>query len=635
MGPSKEDTGYEQGGINSGDYYKLINNEQLKTAQESCLGVAMGPVVVSAVGEADDVILSSNNITDLHLLATLTERYCQKYRVKLVPSKTKLLVYSNENHKNMVDLAILTNPININGIAVKFSKEAEHVGIIRNISGNMPNLLNRIISHKRAIGSVLSAGLARSHRGNPAASLRVHQLYCSPVLFSGLAAQVLSRAEIKILDSHFQNTLQDLQRLHTKAPRSVVLFLAGSIPGEGILHTKQLTLFSMICRLPTDPLNTHARHVLTCSPPSAKSWFQQIRNLCLLYSLPHPLQMLDSPPTKGGFKNLVKSNVTQYWQNILMKEAMELSSLGYFRPSQYSLRQPSILWTSAGGSSYECAKSNIVAKMISGRYRSEDLCKHWTPSNRNGFCLADTCTEVRGDLTHILVECKALNDVRNRLKNLWYERSAQLPALHHLISMVLSSPPSIQVQFILDPSLFPAVTLLWEIHGQPLLDHVYYLTRTYAYYTHRERMIMLGRWPGDPGRGQKKLTFDRTKFSKTNNNLPPNIISNVYLFPGSYPTCTVNDTTTTSVHTNGFHYTDPLATQGPANKYHESGHGGADSCGAVLALPVDCDMAVGVGCTYVGTGIAVVDTVGMMGEHSVASAVSISYSPSSTFHSAQ
>ena len=185
-----------------------------------------------------------------------------------------------------------------------------------------------------------------------------------------------------------------------------------------------------------------------------------------------------------------------------MKESMELSYLGYFRPSQYSLRQPSILWTSAGGNSYECAKSNIVAKMISGRYRSEDLCKHWTPSNRNGFCLADTCTEVRGDLTHILVECPALNDVRNRLKNLWYERSAQLPALHHLISMVLSSPPPIQVQFLLDSSLFLAVTLLWEIHGQPLLDHVYYLTRTYAYYTHRERMIMLGRWPGDPSRGQ-------------------------------------------------------------------------------------------------------------------------------------
>ena len=48
---------------------------------------------------------------------------------------------------------------------------------------------------------------------------------------------------------------------------------------------------------------------------------------------------------------------------------------------------------------------------------------------------------------------------------------------------------------------------------------------------------------------------------------------------------------------------------------HSTGHGGADTCGAMLALPVDCDTAVGVGCTYVGTEIAVVDFMGMMREH--------------------
>ena len=46
-------------------------------------------------------------------------------------------------------------------------------------------------------------------------------------------------------------------------------------------------------------------------------------------------------------------------------------------------------------------------------------------------------------------------------------------------------------------------------------------------------------------------------------------------------------------------------------------------------------MAVGVGCTYVGTEIAVLDCMGMMREHSVAAAVSNSYSSPSTFHSAQ
>ena len=33
MGPSNDQTGFEQGGINSSDYYKLYNNEQLQIAQ--------------------------------------------------------------------------------------------------------------------------------------------------------------------------------------------------------------------------------------------------------------------------------------------------------------------------------------------------------------------------------------------------------------------------------------------------------------------------------------------------------------------------------------------------------------------------------------------------------------------------
>ena len=39
VGPASDMTGFEQGGVNSSDYYKLYNNEQLVTAQRSQLGV--------------------------------------------------------------------------------------------------------------------------------------------------------------------------------------------------------------------------------------------------------------------------------------------------------------------------------------------------------------------------------------------------------------------------------------------------------------------------------------------------------------------------------------------------------------------------------------------------------------------
>ena len=108
-------TGFEQGGANSSDFYKLYNNEQLKTAQASGLGVNLGSCIISAIGQADDVVLCSNSIESLRLLVTLTEQYCYKYRVKLVPSKTKLLGYSSPSTKHLLDHAKVVNPLSIDG----------------------------------------------------------------------------------------------------------------------------------------------------------------------------------------------------------------------------------------------------------------------------------------------------------------------------------------------------------------------------------------------------------------------------------------------------------------------------------------------------------------------------------------
>ena len=183
LGPASDMTGFEQGGINSGDYYKIYNNEQLKTAQSSNLGVNIQSSTVSSIGCADDVILAANDIDSLRLLARLTETYCSKYRVKLVTSKTKLLPAFAPRHSYLVNYAKLVNPVTINGQPVNFVTEAEHVGVVRSVAGNMPHIFDKIAAHKKALGAVCSAGLSRNHRGNPAASIRINQLYAISVLF--------------------------------------------------------------------------------------------------------------------------------------------------------------------------------------------------------------------------------------------------------------------------------------------------------------------------------------------------------------------------------------------------------------------------------------------------------------------
>ena len=132
-----------------------------------------------------------------------------------------------------------------------------------------------------------------------------------------------------------------------------------------------------------------------------------------------------------------------------------------------------------------------------GRYCTEYLSRYWTPSNREGHCLATTCKGVVGDLEHILIVYPAYHAVRNRLKDMWLAKTVNFASLNQLIKQILSSSPEIQVQFILDPTFFDGVMMQIEIYGIEMVQHVLYLTRTYAYYIHRERLKILGCWPGD------------------------------------------------------------------------------------------------------------------------------------------
>ena len=167
------------------------------------------------------------------------------------------------------------------------------MGILRSTSGNQPAILARISAHKKAVASVLHTGLARGHRGNPAVGIRVHNLYGVPVLLSGLAALVLTSSDITLIENHYKESLRNMMRLNSKTPRSVIYFLAGSLPGTALIHLRQLSLFGMITRLAGSILHRHASNTFLCGNVAESSWFHQIQKLCLKYNLPYPLDLLD------------------------------------------------------------------------------------------------------------------------------------------------------------------------------------------------------------------------------------------------------------------------------------------------------------------------------------------------------
>ena len=403
------------------------------------------------------------------------------------------MVFYATKHKPLVNYQKAVSPIKIDGLPINFVTATEHVGIIRSSDGNLPHIQGRVTAHIKALYALLPCNITRNRNTNPAASLRIHQIYALPVLLSGVAALTLLQSEINVLHSHHSKSLLNLQKLHKNTPESFILFMAGSTGLTASLHTRQLSLFGMITRLPENILFKFAQKKLYSEPDNSSSWFVQVRNLCTKYKLPSPLFLLANPPSKSSFKNLVKKKVLDFWQNLLRSEALSKPSLKYFKPQFMSLQTPHPLWTTSNHSVFETNKSVVVARLLSGRYMSDWHTRHWSPNNKEGHCLLCPGKNLAGTIEHLLVHCEALEEKRQTLLSYLHSQTQEHPQLRSLFTVMLSSPTDNLVQFLLDPSVTPPVISGCQENLFSLKD-IFTLCRTFCYGIHRRRLQLLGRF---------------------------------------------------------------------------------------------------------------------------------------------
>ena len=488
MGPIRDELGLEQGGSNLSEFYKIYSNENLVSAQESLQGIDLGSSqVISAIGLADDTVLAANKLSNLYNILYLVQTYCKKFGVVLSHEKTRLVMFAGGNKTNYE----CYNPITIDNHSIDFSGEADHVGVTRSTEGNMPHIVNRICAHKKVLRGIGAAGIGKKTRVNPMVGLKLQQIYGLPVLMSGMASLALTGLEISTIDKHLKETHLNIQKLLRNTPRSVVHFLGGNLPGTALIHLRVLSLFGMVARLRGNPLNIHAQNMLTCSKSSSKSWFLLVRDICLMYELPHPLTILEDPPSKENFKKLCKAKVVSYWETKLRGESSLLPSLKYFHPQYMYLTKPHPIWLTAGSNPYELSKAIQQARFLSGRYRSAELMKHWS-KDKNGFCLAPKCSNKVENIEHILVHCLAYSECKRQLYGLWL--STPNKVVLKLVLEALSSETEYLVQFLLDCSVLPSVIKATQLHGPDLLHELFYLTRSWCFSVHKQRMKILGRW---------------------------------------------------------------------------------------------------------------------------------------------
>ena len=147
-----------------------------------------------------------------------------------------------------------------------------------------------------------------------------------------------------------------------------------------------------------------------------------------------------------------------------------------------SLSKSHPLLVTAGDYPYEVCKASIQLLFLSGRYRTEKLCRHWS-KNPSGFCLSPSC-EGKGaveDIHHIFLQCDSLSHVRQRLVKFTLTYAQHVPLLSDIL-LSLTNPDSVPIlQFKMDCSLIPQVIALVWVYCQEVLHQLFKVSCTWCY----------------------------------------------------------------------------------------------------------------------------------------------------------
>ena len=160
-----------------------------------------------------------------------------------------------------------------------------------------------------------------------------------------------------------------------------------------------------------------------------------------------------------------------------------------------SLTTPHKIWATAGPKSYEVAKARIQLLFLSSQYPSAQHSRHWTPENPLGLCTFHECQDngIVESSEHVLLSCPAYTPTRTKM----ISQCLQLknPISHNLVTNIILSDSNKKImQFLLDCTPIPEVIDSAQRFGNIIYNDLFYISRTWCFAIHRERMKRLCRW---------------------------------------------------------------------------------------------------------------------------------------------
>lgn len=128
-------------------------------------------------------------------------------------------------------------------------EETSHMGILRSSTSDDVPVNENIKKARRALYSLMPSGLHGNNGLDPETCLQLYQTYIIPVLLNGLEVILPKRKLLDNLERVNKKFLKQILSLPTTTADTAVYVISGTIPIEGTIHKKVLSLYGNICRL--------------------------------------------------------------------------------------------------------------------------------------------------------------------------------------------------------------------------------------------------------------------------------------------------------------------------------------------------------------------------------------------------
>ena len=155
-----------------------------------------------------------------------------------------------------------------------------------------------------------------------------------------------------------------------------------------------------------------------------------------------------------------------------------------------SLNKPHPMYTYAV-TSYQVNKIVTVSRLLSGRFRSGSLVRHFYPDKVSGIC--ELCHQELEDIPHIILpRCAELKPKAQQLLNFAQDSLTICATAAELFDNIFMQceDDTLKVQFMLDPSVIPEVITAAQ-QDRNILAVLYRITTTWCHSLVRTRSKLL------------------------------------------------------------------------------------------------------------------------------------------------